>query len=76
MSDLINLLKTNETLISSGEGNCETIEVYTGKRTLRAVKLRLAKERRGGRWAHAKVFSHFNNKYGKVFVDLETGAYC
>jgi len=39
--------------IISGEGEVGTRERYTGKRTVRAVKARLTRERAGGdRWAH------------------------
>lgn len=38
--------------IVSGEGETGTVEAYTGKRTARAIKARLTKERCGGdRWA-------------------------
>lgn len=38
--------------IISGEGEIGTVETYTGKRTARAVKARLTKERcNGDRWA-------------------------
>ena len=40
--------------IVSGEGEMGTREIYTGKRTPRALKIRLTKERAGGdRWARA-----------------------
>lgn len=70
------LIETNEIRIVSGEGEVGTTEIYNGKRTLRAIKMRLTKERCGGdRWAKAKVFSH-SNGYGDVYVDVETGEYC
>ena len=76
MHDVTKLIETNEIRIVSGEGEVGTIETYNGKRTLRAIKMRLTKERCGGdRWAKAKVFSH-SNEYGDVFVDVETGEYC
>lgn len=41
-----------EIKIISGEGENGTVENYTGKRTARAVKARLTKERcNGDRWA-------------------------
>jgi len=41
--------------ILSGEGESGTRELYTGKHTLRALKLRLTKERcNGDRWAKAE----------------------
>ena len=76
MHDVTKLIETNEIRIVSGEGEVGTIETYNGKRTLRAIKMRLTKERCGGdRWAKAKVFSH-SNEYGDVFADVETGEYC
>jgi hypothetical protein len=76
MHDVTKLIETNEIRIMSGEGEVGTIDGYNGKRTLRAIKMRLTKERCGGdRWAKAKVFSH-SNEYGDVFVDVETGEYC
>lgn len=64
-------------LIISGEGEGPGIvEVFEGKRTLRAIKMRLARERCGGqRWARAVVYSH-SNAGGKVGINLETGEYC
>lgn len=72
-----NLLDSNnEILIVSGEGEHGTEEVYTGKRTLRAIKMRLTKEACGGdRWAYAKVFSH-ESELGNVYVDVISGEYC
>lgn len=45
-----------ELKIISGEGENGTVEIYTGKRTARAVKARLTKERcNGDRWATLEV---------------------
>jgi hypothetical protein len=42
--------------IVSGEGEIGTVEEYNGKRTIRAICMRLAKEESGGdRWAFAKI---------------------
>ncbi len=42
--------------ISSGEGELGMYEEYTGKRTVRAIKARLTRERCGGdRWARVSV---------------------
>ena len=42
--------------IVSGEGEIGTREDYTGKRTLRALRSRLTKERcHGDRWAYAEI---------------------
>jgi hypothetical protein len=71
------LIKTNPIRIVSGEGEIGHIEPYTGKRTIRAIKLRLARERRGGaRWARASVYSHDDVHGGEVWADVETGIYC
>jgi hypothetical protein len=84
MTTVTKLIETNEIRIVSGEGEVGTTEIYNGKRSLRAIKMRLTKERYGGdRWAYAKVFSHTNNIgdkfddiYVDVFLDVETGDYC
>lgn len=69
------LIETNRIDIVSGEGEVGIREPYAGARTLRAVKARLTRERRGGdRWARALVFSHATG-HGDVFVDIETGEY-
>lgn len=50
------LIENNAIRIVSGEGENGTIEQYEGKRTERAIKMRLTKERCGGdRWARAEV---------------------
>jgi hypothetical protein len=62
--------------IVSGEGEIGHVEPYTGKRTIRAIKLRLARERRGGdRWARASVYSHDVDVEDEAWVDVETGSY-
>lgn len=51
-------------------------EVHEGRRTMRAIRARLTKERAGGdRWAQALVFSHYND-WGDVYIDIETGGDC
>lgn len=76
MTTVTSLIETNEIRIVAGEGEVGTVEVYNGKRTIRAIKMRITKERcRGDRWAQAKVFSH-SNEFGDVFVDIETGEFC
>ena len=63
-------------VIVSGEGELGAAEPYTGKRTIRAIKLRLARERKGGdRWARASVYSHEAKLGGEVWFDVETGEY-
>ena len=61
-------------LIVSGEGEGPGIvEVFEGRRTLRAIKMRLARERCGGqRWARAVAYSHTNDG-GDVYINVETG---
>lgn len=76
MTTITKLIETNKIRIVSGEGEVGTSEIYNGKRAIRAIKMRLTKERCGGdRWANAKVFSH-SNDFCDVFVDVETGEYC
>jgi len=76
MTTITKLIEANEIRIVSGEGAVGASEIYSGKRTIRAIKMRLTKERCGGdRWANAKLFSH-SNEFGNVFVDIETGEYC
>lgn len=68
--------KANKIIIVSGEGENGGAETFLGKRTIRAIKMRLTKERSGGdRWAKAKVYSHTND-FGDVYGDVETGEYC
>jgi hypothetical protein len=65
-----------EIRIISGEGEIGTVKRYYGKRSERAIKLRLSRERcNGDRWARAIQYSH-ENEHGKVGIDLETGEYC
>jgi hypothetical protein len=74
IEDLIS--KRAPIVIVSGEGEIGHIEPYTGKRTIRAIKLRLARERKGGdRWARARVYSHGGALVGEVWLDVETGGY-
>lgn len=76
MTTITKLIKTNEIRIVSGEGEVGTSETYNGKRTLRAIKMRLTKERCGGdRWSQAKVFHHSDER-GDVFVNIESDEYC
>jgi hypothetical protein len=67
------LIETAEIHIISGEGEIGTRKVYTGKRTERAIKARLTRERcHGDRWAWAQAYSH-TNEHGAVGVDVLTG---
>lgn len=51
------LIKNAELIeIISGEGGQGTIEEYKGKRTTRAIKMRLTKEKcNGDRWAYIRI---------------------
>jgi hypothetical protein len=67
------IIETNPIYIVSGEGETGAAVLYTGKRTMRAIKMRLNRERcNGDRWSKAKVYSHTSD-LGDVFVDVETG---
>lgn len=71
------LIQKNEIHIISGEGDYGTRERYDGKRTLRAIKIRLTRERcNGDRWARAEVYSHESKDGGLVGIDIESGDYC
>jgi hypothetical protein len=75
MTRIIDLIKTNPLRIVSGEGEVGSVEDYAGARTLRALKLRLARERAGGdRWARAEVYSHQVDG-ANVWIDVQTGEY-
>jgi hypothetical protein len=67
-------LDAREIVILSGEGTGGGFaEVYKGKRTSRAIKLRLTKERCGGdRWAKAIAYSH-RIEGGHAGINCETG---
>lgn len=64
-------------LVISGEGEGPgTVEAFEGRRTLRAIKARLKKERCGGqRWARAVAYSHTDG-WCDVYINVETGEYC
>ena len=60
--------------IVSGEGNCGTVEIYTGKRSDRAIKMRLTRERCGGdRWARAMIYMHTSADGADVGMDCTDG---
>lgn len=76
MNAIAKLIETNEVQIVSGQGDMGQVEIYNGKKTMRAIKMRLTKESFGGScWAKAKVFSH-SNDFCDVFIDVLTGEYC
>lgn len=65
----------NQIQIISGEGENGTAEIYTGKRTMLAIKRRLTKERcKGQRWA--KAIQCLYNNGADVFIDIESGQQC
>lgn len=59
-------LESHEIRILSGEGELGTFAPYEGKKTVRALKLRMARERcHGDRWAVAQACvgeDYFGNK--------------
>ena len=72
-----NLIAINEITIVSGERKKQgTVEVYNGRRSLRAIKMRLTEERCGGkRWAYARVFYQIDRCGIEVFLDVVNGKY-
>lgn len=70
---------TKTIVIMSGPKDCEVfsgIEVFSGKRTQRAILSRLTRERcHGDRIARAVQYSH-DNEWGSVGRDLETDQWC
>ncbi len=69
-------IDSKQIVIISGEGTGPgTIEEYTGKRTVRAIKSRLTRERcYGERWARAIARHGENDMFGQaVGVNVETG---
>lgn len=60
--------------IVSGEGEVGTVEVYTGTRTDRAIKMRLTRERcHGDRWARAMIYMHTTDDGADVGMDCTDG---
>lgn len=56
--ELESLIKTNKIWILAGEGEEGRFKLYSGTRTLRALKMRITKEKvHGDRWARAYVVS-------------------
>ena len=64
----------NPIVIISGEGEGPgTVEIYTGKISIRTINARLTKERNGGdRWAKAVQYAG-ENDYGHFGVSLDDG---
>jgi hypothetical protein len=74
---MIALTEYADIYIVSGEGEGRGhVEKYNGKRTMRAIKSRLTRERcSGDRWARAE-FCAGENEYGEIRINVETGEYC
>jgi hypothetical protein len=69
-------LSEGEIAIISGEGEIGSAVIYRGKRTQRALRARLTRERcNGDRWARAVQYTHTND-WGDWGRDLETDAPC
>ena len=65
---MLQITDTDDIRIISGEGEVGTIEAYTGKKTERAIKCRLTRERcNGDRWARAEVLiaGHWHDVEGR-----------
>jgi hypothetical protein len=64
-------MKIGQIIIVSGEGEgTEDEELYHGKGSFRALKMRLKKESCGGdRWAKAMRYE-YKNEYGEQFSEL------
>ena len=70
----MNIEERKQIMIISGRAS-GLAETFVGRRTQRAIKGRLTRERRNGeRWAMAVQYSH-EGEDGSVGVDLETGEY-
>jgi len=64
--------KAERVLIFSGEGERGIWEVFTGRRTIKAIKARLSRERCGGdRWAGAWFPREYKHIYDRF--DMDTG---
>jgi len=75
--DLLNKTPRHSVFIVSGEGEGNyTRSLFSGKRTQRAIKARLTRERcKGTRWARAEITLNYDNQIGPVFMDMKTGEY-
>ena len=72
-----NLIATSRRIvILAGEGEVLNRHEYTGKRTLRAIKMALTKERCGGdRIVKCLIYSHMVGELD-VYFDVEAMTYC
>ena len=71
---MTNILKQNsgKILILSGEGIQGTFEEYRGKRTERALGMKLKKDScHGDRWAKAYIYLHNDENGDPVYMNLE-----
>lgn len=61
--------------IVSGEGEGHGHRsMHTGRPTMRAIRMRLKKERcHGDRWAYAWIKTPYESVNGPIWVDAETG---
>lgn len=70
-------IDNNKIAIVSGEGEIGHAELYNGKKTARALKSRLTRERcNGDRWAKAIQYEGINKCDEPFGIDLETGEPC
>ena len=73
MKEKITVQNTSEILIISGRGDFGGVDIYHGKRTEKALKLRLTRERcQGDRWAKAILYTH-KTETGHAGIDFESG---
>ena len=76
MKSYVDLDRCGSLRIVSGEGEVGTIETYTGKRTLRAIKSRLTRERcAGARWARCEAHAGETSCGAPVWIDVLTGRF-
>ena len=73
---MFDLNNSNEIRIISGEGAIGNVEIYNGKRTMRAIKMRLARECGVGRWSKAMVYLYQSKDDMPVWGNLITGEIC
>jgi len=71
MNAALELYPHGRIVILAGEGTEGNFSTYHGKRTERAIKSRLTRERcSGDRWAHAYIYIHTNDG-GDVYAGLD-----
>ena len=73
MTNQITVQNAKEILIIAGEGEFGGVDIYTGKRSERALKGRLTKERcHGDKWAFALLYAHQTER-GHCGINFESG---